>query len=135
MYCIVNWSRSILEYLNPFNLMSSIRLAKSIFAADFSSALAKKFFIVLCTITLLLICGDVELNPGRKITKLCYNFSWCHWNLKMLLPIIFQKYRCSKLAMLNINLGIIGISEKYLDSRFPDDDPRLNLPGADNLNF
>ena len=38
-----------------------------------------------CFVFILLIsfvCCDVELNPGPKNRKSCYNFSACHWNLK-----------------------------------------------------
>ena len=37
-----------------------------------------QFLILLCAITLLLICGDVELNIGPKKINSCYNFSVCH---------------------------------------------------------
>ena len=47
--------------------------------------------MLLCGITLLLICGDVELNPESKKTKSCYNFSLCHWDVNSIASHNFSK--------------------------------------------
>ena len=41
--------------------------------------------------TLIMLCGEVEINPGPKtISK--QGFSVCHWNLIVYLGITFPKY-------------------------------------------
>ena len=71
--------------------------------------------MLLFGITLLLIWGEVELNPGPKKTRSCYNFSLCQWNLNN-----FSKI--SLLEAYNVqNKFDICISETYLDSSFPND--------------
>ena len=56
---------------------------KPISFVKFGITWAGNLFILLCPITLLLIDNDVELNPGPKKTKSCYNFSFCYWNLNI----------------------------------------------------
>ena len=73
--------------------------------------------MLLFGITLLLIWGEVELNPGPKKTRSRYNFSLCQWNLNN-----FSKI--SLLEAYNVqNKFAICISETYLDSSFPNDHP------------
>ena len=135
---IVHWRVEI----GAFNLRSFMRFPKSIFSVNVRTRIAQYFFMLLCGITPLLICGDVELNPGPKKTK--FNFSLCHWNLNSITAHTFSKISLLK-AYYHYYLSIqhkfdmMYISETYLDSRFPNDDPRLNLPGcnvvgADNPN-
>ena len=137
---IVHWRVEI----GAFNLRSFMRFPKSVFSVNFRTRIAKYFFMLICGITLLLICGDVELNPGPKKTKSSYNFSLCHWNLNSITAHTFSEISLLK-AYYHYYLSIqhkfdmMYISETYLDSRFPNDDPRLNSPGcnvvgADNSN-
>ena len=86
----------------------------------------------------LITCGNIELNPGPKKDKPCDNFSLCHWNLNSI-----AVHNFSKLSLLEAYNGhhmhdMISLSETYLVSPVPYDDPRLNLSGnklvrADNL--
>ena len=57
---IVHWRVEI----EAFILRSFVRVARCIFSVNFRITLAKYLFMLLCEITLPLICGDVELNPG-----------------------------------------------------------------------
>ena len=84
------------------------------------------------------MCGNIELNPGPKKDTSCDNFSLCHWNLNSI-----AAHNFSKLSLLEAYNGhhmhdMISLSETYLVSPVPYDDPRLNLSGnklvrADNL--
>ena len=38
------------------------------------------YLFFFCVLIILIICGDIELNPGPKKDKSCDNFSLCHWN-------------------------------------------------------
>ena len=95
--------------------------------------------MLLCGITLLLICSDVKLNPGPKKTKSCYNFSLCHWKLNSITAHKFSNISLLEAYIVQYKFGMICISKTYLDPCFPNGDPRLNLPGynvvwADNPN-
>ena len=70
---------------------SFMRLAKPIFSINFRTALWNNFFISLCPITLLLICGDVESNHGHKKTKICYHLALSQQNLNSITAHNFSK--------------------------------------------
>ena len=84
------------------------------------------FFLALCSYTSgVLICGDVELSPGPKKTKSCYNFSSCNWNLNSITTYNFSK--TPVLEMYNSQHKFdICISETSR-LKFPDDHPRFNI--------
>ena len=95
--------------------------------------------MLLCGITLLLICGDDELNPGPKKTRSYYNFSLCRWNLNSITAHNFSKISLHEAYNVQQKFDRICISETYLDSSFANNDPRIKLPGynvvtADNPN-
>ena len=85
--------------------------------------------MLLCGITLLLICGDVKLNLGPKKTKSCYNFFLYYWNLNSVTAQNVSIISLLEAYNAQHKFDMICISETYLDSSFPNDDPRLNLPG------
>ena len=83
-------------------------------------------------------CGDIELNPGPKKDKSCDNFSLCYSNLNSIAAHVFSKLSLLEAYNAHHMYDIICLSEKYLDSFVPYDDPRLNLCGyklvrTDNL--
>ena len=122
---IVYWRVEI----GVFNSRSFMRVAKCIFSVNVRTTLAKYLFMLLCGITLLLICGDVELNLGPKKTKSCYNFSLYCWNLNSVTAHNFSIISLLEAYNVQHKFDMICISETYLDSSFPNDDPILNLPG------
>ena len=75
----------------------------------------------------LLICGDVELNPGPKNTKFSYYFSFCHLNLNTFHADDFSKLSLIGAYNRHHNFDMIYLSGTYLDSCYADDDTRLNL--------
>ena len=84
--------------------------------------------ITLLTIFLLL-CGDVELNPGpTKKRNSWFNFSICHWNLNSL-----TSHNCEKVNLLEAynavnKFDIICLSESFLDSSILTEN-NLNING------
>ena len=49
------------------------------------------YFFIFCVLIVLIICGDIELNPGPKKDESCDNFSLCHWNLNSIAAHDFSK--------------------------------------------
>ena len=76
---------------------------------------------------LLLLCGDIESNPGP--TLLSQNVSVCCWNLN---GIAAQNYtKLSQLLAYNAvyNYDVICLGETFLDSSYLNDDQLLKLSG------
>ena len=77
---------------------------------------------------LLLVCGDVELNPGLK-QNTPKNFSVCHCNLNSTVA-----HNVAKLVLLKAynsihKFNIICFAKTYLDSNILSDDGNLEIPG------
>ena len=77
---------------------------------------------------LLLLDGDVELNPGPKQSSI-NAFSICHWNLNSLSAHNFAKIFLLKAYIAFYRSDIICISEKYLDSSTSPEDNNLEISG------
>lgn len=73
---------------------------------------------------LLLLCGDIEINPGPKNS---YNLSVCHWNLNSIAAHNFSKLTSLEAYNLIHKYDIICLSETYLDSAYKLDDEALAL--------
>ena len=74
---------------------------------------------------ILLTCGDIESNPGRRIRDSCYNFSVCHWNLNSMTVHNFEKINLLEAY----KFDVIYLSESYLDSSIASDNDDLNING------
>ena len=77
---------------------------------------------------LLLLSGDVELNPGPK-RNYSNAFSICHWNLNSISAHNYAKVFLLKAYIAIHKFDIICISETYLDSSTPSDDNNLEISG------
>ena len=94
----------------------------------------KYFYFILLSICyilvfvnlLLIICGDIETNPGPNDT---YNLSLCHWNLNSIMAHNFSKL--TALAAFNSihKFDIICLSETFLNSSYKTEDDALALNG------
>ena len=74
-------------------------------------------------IYLLILCGDIELNPGPKDAKY---LSLCHWNLNSIAAHDFAKTTALEAFNTTKNLDFICLSaESYLDSTIASDDKNL----------
>ena len=74
----------------------------------------------------MILCGNVEQNPGPKYTKY---FSLCHWNLNSLATRDFANPSALKVFNGTENFDIIYLSKSYLDSTISSDDSSLSLDG------
>ena len=77
---------------------------------------------------LLLLSGDVELNPGQKRNS-SNAFSICHWNLNNISAQNYGKVFLLKAYITIHKFDIICISEIDLDSSIPSDDNNLEISG------
>ena len=92
------------------------------------------YLLIFCVLIVLIICGDIELNPGPKKDKSCDNFSLSHWNLNNIAAHDFSKLSLLEVYNTHHMYDIICLSETYLDCSVPYDDPRsAKLVRADNL--
>ena len=80
---------------------------------------------------LLILCGDVEQNPGPEKEKSLITF--CHWNLNGLMTHNFIKVSLLQtLAATNV-YDIICLTETFLGSSVENDDDRIFIPGYNLL--
>ena len=77
---------------------------------------------------LLLLSGDVELNPGPKRNS-SNTFLIYHWNLNSISADNYAKVFLFKAYIAIHKFDIICISETYLDSSTPSDDNNLQIYG------
>ena len=80
------------------------------------------------TCNLLLLCDDVEFNPGPK-QNTAKKLSICHWNLNSITAHNFAKLVLLKAYKSIHKFDIICLSETYLDSSILHDDINLEIPG------
>ena len=79
---------------------------------------------------LLLLCSDVEPNPGLKQnTAKKFTSCHCHSNLNSIAAHNFAKLVLLKAYNSVHKFDIICLSETYLDSNILPDDNNLNIPG------
>ena len=77
-------------------------------------------------ILLIILSGDVELNPGPK-RKAAQTLSVCHWNLNSICAHNFTKLSLLRAYVSVHKFDIICLSETYLDSSI--DDVSLEISG------
>ena len=68
---------------------------------------------------LLLLSGDIEVNPGKKRSS---NIKLCHWSLNGLAAHDFIKVQLIEAFSTTGNFDIVCLSETFLDSTMPDGD-------------
>ena len=79
-------------------------------------------------ILLVLLSGDVEINPGPKRTPKA-NLSICHWNLNSISAHNYVKLSLLRAYLAFHKFDIICLSETYLNSSNSPDDETLEIPG------
>ena len=85
---------------------------------------------------LLLLSGDIEINPGPKRSS---NIKFCHWNINGLAAHDFIKVPLVEAFITSNNFDLVCLSETFLDSTIPNDDVNIQINGysllrADNPN-
>ena len=83
------------------------------------------FYIMMVFIKLILLCGDIEENPGPK-TKPNDNCSLCHWNVISIPSHNFQKIVILESFVAMYIFDIICISETFLHKTYENNDLNLN---------
>ena len=73
---------------------------------------------------LLLLSGDIEVNPGPKRSS---NIKFCHWNLNGLAAHDFIKVPLIEAFITTSNIDIVCLSETFLDSTIPGDDVNIQI--------
>ena len=114
---------NIQQYRQAIGLFNNSKLIKSGFKIGLS-VLSTTLIAVVISIVLLLLCGDIELNPG-PVQKLV-NLSVCHVNIRGLAD---SKMLALKTSLCN-EFDIITISETFLG---PHSTVDLTLPGFHNI--
>ena len=75
---------------------------------------------------LILLSGDIEVNPGPKRSA---NIKFCHWNLNGLAAHDFIKVPLIEAFITTSNFDIVCLSETFLDSTIPDHDMNTQING------
>ena len=73
-----------------FNFQFFAELNKTKFQLN-SNGMEVSYIFIFCVLIVLIICNDIELNPGPKKDKSCDNFSLYHWNLNSIATHGFSK--------------------------------------------
>ena len=92
--------------------------------SSYSDVLILFFFLMKSL--LILLSGDIELNPGPKRY---FNLKVCHWNLNSLPSHNFAKLSSFQAYNALHKYDIICLSETYLDTSISLSDPALTLDG------
>ena len=119
-------SRSVLN-INSINLIV-VKKSNNSYVSPFFVAIIKTWLAAWFYRLLLLLSGDVELNPGPKCN---YNnaFSIFHWNLNSTPAHNYDKVFLLKVYIAIHKFDIICISETYLGSSTSFDDNNLEISG------
>ena len=85
--------------------------------------------VIVCLYSLLLmLSGDVEINPG-PLSSFKKIFPICHWNVNSISAHDYSKSFLLKAHIILHQFDIICLSETYLDPAIPNDDDILQTPG------
>ena len=87
------------------------------------------FCLALLAYALILLSGDIELNPGPRINT--RDLSISQWNLNSVWVDDFAKIAQMSAFLNTHRFDIFCICESFLDSSIEDDDQRLKIDGYD----
>ena len=128
---LIYWNYFVTFNLNFIqNISDNIISNKSLkFYASFIAKISKKIkittFLFLCTLNILIECGDIETNPGPKYSSL----KFCHWNLNGITAHDSIKVSLLQAYITQHNYDIICLSETFLDSSIQSDDEKIKIDG------
>ena len=108
--------------------LNNLRKANNSRVSPFLAAVIKTWLVVWFYSLLLLLSGDVKLNPGPKCNSR-NAFSICHWNLNSISAHNYAKVFLLKAYIAVHKFDVICISETYLDSSTPSDNNNLEISG------
>ena len=107
---------------------NSYRSTKHFHALSFLVAIITIWSLPWLYSLLILLIGDVELNPGPKRASTS-NASICHWNLNSISAHNYTKLFLLKAYIAIHKFDIICLSETYLGSSTTSDDDGLAISG------
>ena len=81
---------------------------------------------------MVILCGDVEQNPGPEKEKKSH-ITFCHWNLNCLMAQNLVKVSLLHTLAVTSDFDIICLTETFLDSLIDNDDDRISIPGCNLL--
>ena len=115
---VVQWCMEI----GVFSASCDVRYTTKFSCSNYFPSKKKKTITVLIlTLLLSFMSGDIELNPAPNKTNSSCKFSVCHWNLNSLAAHNFEKVGLLE-AFNSINkFDITCVSESYLHSTFSSD--------------
>ena len=113
-------SLTLFQFISVSYMLTNV---PSFFNLDILSLFTLHFFLIA---GLLLLCGDVESNPGPKDRQ---KLSVIHWNLNSL--SVHDYIKLSSLQAFNTlhKFDLICLSETFFDSSISSDNPSLALNG------
>ena len=132
---VVQWRVEI----GVFSASCDVRYRTKFSHSNYFPSKKKTITVLILTLLLLFMSGDIELNPGPNKTNSSCKFSVCHWNLNSLAAHNFENVGLLE-AFNSINkFDIIRVSESYLYSTFSSGSENINIKGyklvrADNPN-
>ena len=128
-FCFVFWLTILMLYhffKTNFTVFNNVMHRRSFL--DVTLFIFQSSFYMWHISILIYLSGDIETNPG-PVTNYSQGFKICHWNLNSIPTDNFVKIPHLEAYAITHNLDIICLSETFLDSSYPYDDPRLHLTG------
>ena len=115
--------------IGVFSASCDVRYTTKFSRSNYFPSKKTTITVLILTLLLLFMSGDIELNPGPNKTNSSCKFSACHWNLNSVAAYNFEKVGLLE-AFNSINkVDIICVSESYLDSTFSSDSEDINIKG------
>ena len=118
---------SVIDFLNSTSIFykgTSESLAKS--KLTFPDYKLSNMFFIKNFKHLLLLFGNIKVNPGPKISS---NIKFCHLNLNGLAAHSFIKVPLIETFIKTSNFDIVCLFEMFLDSTIPNDDVNIQING------
>ena len=84
---VVQW----LVEIGVFSASCDVRYTTKFSRSNYFPSKKTTITVLILTLLLLFMAGDIELNPGPKKTNSSCKFSVCHWNLNSVAAHNFEK--------------------------------------------
>ena len=125
----VTFNLNIIHHVFDRSLSNKSLNIYSSLIAKISKKTKITIFLFLCTLNLLIQCGDIETNPGPKSSSL----QFCHWNLNGITAHQSIKISLLQAYITQRNYDIICLSETFLNSSIQSDDDKIKVDGYNLL--
>ena len=123
---IMQWRVEIGMFFRKSKVRYRDRISLPTIRSLFSCSSGSRFVFVML---MLFTCGDIESSPGPRRRDSWYNFSVCHWNLKSMTALNFEKINLLEAYNTINKFDVMCLSESYLDSSIASDNDGLNIKG------